>query len=437
MKNFRRAMLSKVGNALAPRGSIDATAGGRIAGWALGRGPLRVEAWLGHRRLLSCERSIMRSDVAAAYPGIPGSDTCGFAFDLPHQEIGDEFLGELRIVARPTRPWLPSATLATLYLAGPAIVRSLASPPDSGIRGPFPRQVIDGVALHWPQDCTELLTVAGQKRFADRLLWIMSTPDLNAVPIFADYARYLSTTYAHCRFVERHFPQTNRTAAPGSTDFHCKPNSIRELFPIIHQLYVLKSWGVKGAFAEFGCFKGYSSAMLSYACRQLDLPMHIFDSFEGLPPASGAGYEAGQYAGSMEEVRDHVGRFGASEAVEFHKGFFADTFRDWRPPRLMCLWMDVDLEVSARDLMVVADQLSPEATLFSHECTADIFQDGSIVTSVKPDNPIPPMLARHEKLGRPLTGRYIAGYTGAFWPRQGGMPVMDTHVLMDFVKKLV
>ena len=437
MKNFRRAMLSKVGNALAPRGSIDATAGGRIAGWALGRGPLRVEAWLGHRRLLSCERSIMRSDVAAAYPGIPGSDTCGFAFDLPHQEIGDEFLGELRIVARPTRPWLPSATLATLYLAGPAIVRSLASPPDSGIRGPFPPQVIDGVALHWPQDCTELLTVAGQKRFADRLLWIMSTPDLNAVPIFADYARYLSTTYAHCRFVERHFPQTNRTAAPGSTDFHCKPNSIRELFPIIHQLYVLKSWGVKGAFAEFGCFKGYSSAMLSYACRQLDLPMHIFDSFEGLPPASGAGYEAGQYAGSMEEVRDHVGRFGASEAVEFHKGFFADTFRDWRPPRLMCLWMDVDLEVSARDLMVVADQLSPEATLFSHECTADIFQDGSIVTSVKPDNPIPPMLARHEKLGRPLTGRYIAGYTGAFWPRQGGMPVMDTNVLMDFVKKLV
>ena len=96
------------------------------------------------------------------------------------------------------------------------------------------------------------------------------------MPVFADYARYLSATFAHCRFVERHFPQTNRTAVPGSTDFHSKPNSIRELFAIIHQLYVLKSWGVEGEFAEFGCFKGYSSAMLSYACRQLGLKMHIF-----------------------------------------------------------------------------------------------------------------------------------------------------------------
>jgi hypothetical protein len=164
--------------------------------------------------------------------------------------------------------------------------------------------------------------------------------------------------------------------------------------------------------------------------------MHIFDSFEGLPPAPGSGYEAGQYAGSLEEVRDHVSRFGAREVVDFHKGFFADTFRDWRPPQLMCLWMDVDLEVSARDLMVVADQLSPEATLFSHECTADIFQDGSIVTFPAPGNPIPPMLTRHEELNRPLTGLYIAGYTGAFWPRQSGIPVMDVDVLMSLIRKL-
>ena len=102
----------------------------------------------------------------------------------------------------------------------------------------------------------------------------------------------------------------------------------------------------------------------------------------------------------------------------------------------MCLWMDVDLQLSARDHMVVADELSPEATLFSHECTADIFQDGSVVTPAHPDNPIFPVLARHEELGRPLTGRYVAGYTGAFWPRQGGMPVMDTDVLMRLVQKL-
>ena len=78
---------------------------------------------------------------------------------------------------------------------------------------------------------------------------------------------------------------------------------IRELFSIIHQLYVLKSRGVEGKFAEFGCFKGYSSAILSYASQQLGLEMHIFDYFEGLPSAPAAGYEAGQYAGSLEDDR--------------------------------------------------------------------------------------------------------------------------------------
>ena len=74
------------------------------------------------------------------------------------------------------------------------------------------------------------------EQFVDRLLWIMATADLKAVPFFADYASYLTANSAHCLFVERHFTQTNRAAAPGSTGFHCKPNSIREMFSIFHQL---------------------------------------------------------------------------------------------------------------------------------------------------------------------------------------------------------
>ena len=82
-----------------------------------------------------------------------------------------------------------------------------------------------------------------------------------------------------------------------------------------------------------------------------------------------------------------MARFAANDAVEFRKGFFADTFRDWCP---MCVWIDVDLEMSARDLMVVAYEQSPEAELFSHERTADTFQDGSIVTPTHRNDPIPP-----------------------------------------------
>lgn len=422
--------------ALTPSGSVDAIAGSRIAGWALGRGPITVEAWLDGRCVAQVRPNVSRPDVAQAYPGKPGAEKSGFTFNLPDGGLVPDDLAELQIIARPTHQWLPKKVIGTFPLAGDALPIRLAGAVDSGIRGPFPKQVIDAVAAVWPEACSDLGSIEGQAKFVSQLKHIMRTPVLNCLPVFASYARYLTATLAHCRFVERHFPATNTTSQAGATDFHCKPNSISELFAIIHQLYVLKSWGVAGDFAEFGCFKGYSSAMLSFACDQLGIKMHIFDSFEGLPPAPGSGYEAGQYAGSLDEVRDNVQRFGAPNCVTFHKGFFADTFKDWSPPPLMCLWMDVDLEVSAQDLMVVADRLDPRASLFSHECTADIF-DGAVIKARKsPDNPIPPMLARHEELGRPLTGRYIAGYTGAFWPIDGGIPVADTKVLTELMLSL-
>jgi hypothetical protein len=428
--------VSKFGRAFAPQGHIDAVASGRVAGWALARGEVRVEAWLNGICIAECVPSVPRADIAAAYPKRLRAGTSGFAFDLPEIARSDEFVGELHIIAKPSQPWWPNTTLGSVRIAGTAVEKRIATASDSGIRGPFPRSVIDAIASCWPEDCADLVSVAGQRRFSKRLIEIMMTPELNALPIFSNYSRYISSTLAHCHFVERHFPPTNTHSIPGSNDFHCKPNSVRELYSIIHQLYVLKSWGVSGDFAEFGCFKGYSSAMLSFACKQLGVRMHIFDSFEGLPPAKGSGYEAGQYTGSLEEVTDHISRFGAIDTVVFHKGFFADTFRDWRPPQLMCLWMDVDLEVSARDLMVVADQLDPQASLFSHECTASIFNDGEIIAEPSPDNPIPPLLARHDELGRQLTGRYIAGYTGGFWPRKDGIPIIDSDVLMEMARSI-
>lgn len=431
------ASLARLRRNLAPKGSVDALAGARVAGWALGRGPLAVEAWLGDRCIARSLPAIGRPDVAQVYPDNQGAATCGFALDLPAGIVAPDTLAELQIIARPTRRWLPSATIASFQIAGDGLELKLNEAGDSGIIGPFPKQVIDAIASVWPEECADLGSAIGQGRFVARLKQIMVTPSLNALPVFADYARYLATTLAHCRFVERHFPAINRDAKATAADFHCKPNSVRELFAIIHQLYVLKSWGVSGDFAEFGCFKGYSSAMLSFACAQLGLKMHIFDSFEGLPLAPGSGYEAGQYAGGLDEVRDHITRFGVVDGVSFHKGFFADTFQDWRPPSLMCLWMDVDLEVSARDLMVVADAIDERGSLFSHECNADIFHNGSVVTAPSPDNPIPPVLARHEELGRPLTGRYIAGYTGAFWPRSTGIPVVETSVLADLLSNQI
>jgi hypothetical protein len=437
MDNKRRMPLfTWASRKLAPAGAIDALAGGRVAGWAAGRGGVQVEAWLGDRLIARSQPSILRPDVANALPHLAGAETSGFAFDLPREVVDGDFMGELRVIARPRQSWRPSATLATLPVAGANVARTLEHSPASGISGPFPSRVIDTVASRWPEDCANLDTAQGQRRFAGRLLTLMNTPDLNALPVIADYARYLVTMLAHCHFVARHFPATNAKATAGSADFHCKPNSIHELFTIIHQLYVLKRSGVEGDFAEFGCFKGYSTAMLSQACALLGLRMHVFDSFEGLPPSPDSGYETGLYAGSLDEVRDHVARFGALEAVTFHKGFFADSLRGFTPPPLLCLWMDVDLESSARDLVPAIDRLDPRGTIFSHECTANMFQGGEIVTTPTPDNPVPPVLARSEALGRKLTGRYVAGFTGAFWPCVGGTPTIDTAVLMELAESL-
>lgn len=431
-----RSWISRADRALRPIGNVDSVAAGRVVGWALGTGNVIVEAWVDGNCVARSLPDQNRKDVAAAYPERKGALISGFSLDLPIDPLASDRLAELRIVARPVARWLPSATLEVLQIAGRDLESALESIVPSSLMSPFPRAVTDMIAARWPEDCKELCSATGQRRFVKRLMRLFATPGINALPALADYARYLGLALAHCRFVERHFPATNALASANSADFHCKPNSVRELFPIIHQLYVLRSNGIAGDFAEFGCFKGYSSSMLSFACQQLGITMHVFDSFEGLPQSDQSGYEAGQYAGTLDEVRENVTRFGAIASVEFHKGFFADTFRAWRPPPLICLWMDVDLEVSAQDLMTVADCVEPRGTVFSHECPADIFREAEIISVPAPDNPVAPMLARFRALGRPLIGQYVSGYTGAFWPREGGIPVIDTAVLFELLSCL-
>lgn len=424
-------LLNRIRNLLRPVGSVDAFAAGRVVGWAASKRPVIVEARVNGDTVASCKPGGNRPDVATAYPTLRGAVTSGFVLDLPANvaERGDIY--RIEVLAKREGFFAVPAILASFDVANAIIEEKLRSASRSQITSPFPREVTDLVAARWPEDCTDLVSENGQRRFVHRLNQLLAMPGLNAIPALALYARYLTATLAHCRFVEKHFPIANSQAALGAADFHCKPNSVRELFPIIHQLYVLRSYGVEGDFAEFGCFKGYSSSMLSFACEQLGITMHIFDSFQGLPEAPGSGYAEGQYAGSLDEVRENVTRFGSIGATLFHKGFFSDSLRGWRPQKLMCLWMDVDLEVSARDLMVVADRLDERGTLFSHECPATLFQNGVIVTKASPDNPIVPMVERFDELERPLLGQHVSGYTGAFWPREGGIPVVDTDVLFE------
>lgn len=90
--------------------------------------------------------------------------------------------------------------------------------------------------------------------------------------------------------------------------------------------------GKEGVVAEFGCYKGLSTVAISIAAKYAGRRVMVFDSFEGLPEPkqtvqniiSGEviEYQKRAYAGTLEEVRSVVSRYGEVEQVEFVRGFF-------------------------------------------------------------------------------------------------------------------
>ena len=163
--------------------------------------------------------------------------------------------------------------------------------------------------------------------------------------------------------------------------------------------------------------------------------MHVFDSFAGLPPSESDYYQAGEFMGSMPEVQRNVSAFGKIEAVTFHPGFFADTLpkSDLQP---MCIWMDVDLESSSRDVMTILGRLPVESCLFSHECCPEYFLPTGIAAARGPDSVMGPVLDAFRNNERDITGTFIFGNTGAFWDRNRGIPVMPVNELIR-IKDLV
>ena len=201
---------------------------------------------------------------------------------------------------------------------------------------------------------------------------------------------------------------------------------------VANHVLCLKSYGVSGALAEFGSYKGYSSSMLSYACNLLHVPMLVFDSFEGLPDSASDYYRPGEFAGTLDEVRRNVALFGDIKVVTFHQGYFADVLPRIDMPPLLCIWMDVDLESSAREVARIFPRLEPQAAFFSHECSAENFGE-TISAPRSPTDVIPPIMDAYKVFGLKVRGRFLYGYTGAFWREDTGIPVLANDVLMRLV----
>jgi len=131
---------------------------------------------------------------------------------------------------------------------------------------------------------------------------------------------------------------------------------------------------VKGDVIECGTWKGGSAANLSLACRIVGRKLKIFDSFEGLPAGEPLDREAklykrGDYAGSLDEVRANIEKYGAPQCCEYVRGWFKDTLPQLNSPVVLA-FLDVDLEASLDTCVrYIYPNLTPQGFIFIDEVT--------------------------------------------------------------------
>ena len=136
---------------------------------------------------------------------------------------------------------------------------------------------------------------------------------------------------------------------------------------------------VPGCIVEAGAFKGGSTAKISLFAAYRQRRVHVFDSFQGLPPNEEAHersleghsirgwFREGQFAGSLEEVKNNVASWGEASVVSYHPGWFEDTMPLFREPVALA-YLDVDLASSTRTcLKYLYPLLQPGGALVSQD----------------------------------------------------------------------
>ncbi len=178
---------------------------------------------------------------------------------------------------------------------------------------------------------------------------------------------------------------------------------------------------VDGCVVECGSFKGASATNLSLVARMCGRQVEVFDSFEGLPEPSADDaahklvhrgelhtYEAGSWAGTLEEVKENISAYGAIESCEFHVGFFDSTLPGFDKPCVF-VFADVDLRGSLEDCVChLWPLLADGGHFFTHEAThmeiASLFFESEL----------------WKKLGSEPPGLVGAGTGLGLIPRAGG-----------------
>lgn len=407
------------------RYSVDEVSSDRLLGWAFASDrEVSVRVVVAGKVVGEATTGEYRIDVARSL-GVPDAARSGFEFQFEPEHFAH--VGE------------PQAGVVLVLTAGADAVRTepVAVPvlaADSGPAtatgpAPFPPGVVALLRRFRPATYDRPWDdELAERAVTDLRVLLHRGP--RAVPALHSHLVLLGQLWVRAAFVERYFPRENAAAELGAKDRSAVQNSAVEVYAVAAHLATVAAHGVDGPLLEFGCFKGFSTAILSDVCHQLGRTLQVFDSFAGLPPSASAYYRTGDFTGTRAEVEANVRSYGRPAAVAYHEGFFADTVPRATLPQVAQLWLDVDLESSARDAMAVLPRLDQRGAVFSHECPAEAFAGDRIVSERSPETVIPPILDAFADLGRPVAGRHVHGHTGAFWDPEVGIPVLPTAALL-------
>jgi len=145
----------------------------------------------------------------------------------------------------------------------------------------------------------------------------------------------------------------------------------KEMLEVLSALFSLPP-DQPGVIVEAGCFKGGSAAKFSLGARISGRHLHLFDSFIGIPENRELNenrllFPVGSWAGSEEEVRRNIARYGEISACSFHHGWFEETLKHFHEP-VAVAYLDVDLAASTHAcLKYLYPRMTEGGTLFSQD----------------------------------------------------------------------
>ena len=142
-------------------------------------------------------------------------------------------------------------------------------------------------------------------------------------------------------------------------------------FNIWLQVERLNKWGIPGAFAELGVYKGETARIIHHCDPGRNL--HLYDTFHGfrsvdLKKESGdaAGYTPRNFADtSMEQVRRKI---AGNENIIFHPGYFPDSTAGIGDEKFALVHIDADLYNPIKaGLEFFYPRLSPGGVIIVHD----------------------------------------------------------------------